>query len=40
MSKEESVSGNDIKLTIDIELQKYASSLLKDKTWFNCSYRC
>ena len=31
MSKEESVSGNDIKLTIDIELQKYASSLLKDK---------
>ena len=31
MSKEESVSGNDIKLTIDIKLQKYASSLLKDK---------
>ena len=31
ISKEESVSGNDIKLTIDIELQKYASSLLKDK---------
>ena len=31
MSKEESVSGNDIKLTIDIKLQKYANSLLKDK---------
>ena len=32
ISKEESVSGNNIKLTIDIELQKYVSSLLKDKT--------
>ena len=31
ISKEESVSGNNIKLTIDIGLQKYASSLLKDK---------
>ena len=31
ISKEESVSGSNIKLTIDIGLQKYASSLLKDK---------
>ena len=31
ISKEESVSGGNIKLTIDIELQKYVHSLLKDK---------
>ena len=31
ISKEESVSGNNIKLTIDIDLQKYVNSLLKDK---------
>jgi len=32
ISKEESVSGNNIKLTIDIDLQKYVNSLLKDKS--------
>ena len=32
ISKEESVGGNNIKLTIDIKLQKYANSLLKDKS--------
>ena len=32
ISKEESVGGNNIKLTIDIDLQKYASSLLKNKS--------
>ena len=32
ISKEESVSGNNIKLTIDINLQKYLNSLLKDKS--------
>ena len=31
ISKEESVRGNNIKLTIDINLQKYINSLLKDK---------
>ena len=29
--KEESIEGNDISLTIDIKLQKYINSLLKDK---------
>ena len=32
ISKEESVNGNNIKLTIDIDLQKYVNSLLKDKS--------
>ena len=31
ISKEESVRGSNIKLTIDINLQKYINSLLKDK---------
>ena len=31
ISKEESVSGTNVKLTIDINLQKYLTSLLKDK---------
>ncbi len=31
ISKEESVNGNNIKLTIDIDLQKKVNSLLKDK---------
>ena len=32
INKEESVSGNNVKLTIDINLQKYANNLLKDKS--------
>ena len=32
ISKEESVSGSNVKLTIDINLQKYINSLLKDKS--------
>tara|TARA_B100000029_G_C17609186_1_gene968693 strand:- start:4140 stop:5987 length:1848 start_codon:yes stop_codon:yes gene_type:complete len=30
--KEKSINGNDIKLTIDIKLQKYINTLLKDKS--------